>query len=84
MADENEAFDWQPIDDEIYAGKKIQAIKLYREASGVGLKEAKDAVEERQRELEKESPGRFAQKSGCMSILLLAGGAGVLLAKMLN
>jgi ribosomal protein L7/L12 len=27
------------------AGQKIEAIKLYRQASGVGLKEAKDAVE---------------------------------------
>ncbi|GAA2146117.1 ribosomal protein bL12 [Glycomyces algeriensis] len=26
-------------------GKKIQAIKVYRELTGVGLKEAKDAVE---------------------------------------
>lgn len=26
-------------------GKKIQAIKVYRERTGVGLKEAKDAVE---------------------------------------
>lgn len=26
-------------------GKKIQAIKVYREITGVGLKEAKDAVE---------------------------------------
>ena len=26
-------------------GKKIEAIKLYRESSGVGLKEAKDFVE---------------------------------------
>jgi ribosomal protein L7/L12 len=26
-------------------GKKIQAIKVYREVTGVGLKEAKDAVE---------------------------------------
>jgi ribosomal protein L7/L12 len=26
-------------------GNKIEAIKLYREATGVGLKEAKDAVE---------------------------------------
>lgn len=30
---------------EVAAGKKIQAIKTYREATGVGLKEAKDAVE---------------------------------------
>jgi hypothetical protein len=27
------------------AGNKIQAIKIYREATGVGLKEAKDAVD---------------------------------------
>jgi ribosomal protein L7/L12 len=26
-------------------GKKIEAIKLYREMTGLGLKEAKDAVE---------------------------------------
>ena len=31
------------------AGKKIQAIKLYRQSSGVGLKEAKDFIEEFQR-----------------------------------
>jgi len=30
-------------------GKKIEAIKLYRQASGVGLKEAKDFVEEVER-----------------------------------
>jgi hypothetical protein len=31
------------------AGKKIEAIKLYRQSSGVGLKEAKDFVEEVER-----------------------------------
>jgi Ribosomal protein L7/L12 C-terminal domain len=31
------------------AGRKIEAIKLYRQASGVGLKEAKDYVEEVER-----------------------------------
>jgi ribosomal protein L7/L12 len=30
-------------------GEKINAIKLYRQSSGVGLKEAKDAVEEMER-----------------------------------
>lgn len=30
---------------ELVAGRKIQAIKEYREATGAGLKEAKDAVE---------------------------------------
>lgn len=37
-------------DEEIWAllrsGQKIQAIKLYRERTGVGLKEAKDYVEQ--------------------------------------
>ena len=39
---------------ELLAGRKIHAIKAYREATGVGLKEAKDAVEllARQRGLE--------------------------------
>gem|GEM_PF-4816968 len=35
----------QAIAEEIAAGRKINAIKLYREATRVGLKEAKDAVE---------------------------------------
>ncbi|GAA1803315.1 hypothetical protein HC028_04860 [Planosporangium flavigriseum] len=30
---------------ELEAGRKIQAIKAYRDATGAGLKEAKDAVE---------------------------------------
>lgn len=33
------------IQSEIAAGRMISAIKLYREATGAGLKEAKDAVE---------------------------------------
>ena len=35
----------QAVIDEIKQGKKIQAIKLLREEKGVGLKEAKIAVE---------------------------------------
>ncbi len=33
------------VQEMVRRGKKIQAIKLYREHTGVGLKEAKDAVE---------------------------------------
>ncbi len=33
----------------IRQGKKIEAIKLYREQTGVGLKDAKDAVEDIER-----------------------------------
>ncbi len=39
------AGDDEDIRDFLRAGKKIQAIKVYRERYGVGLKQAKDAVE---------------------------------------
>lgn len=39
----------QPVLDALRHGKKIEAIKAYRMATGVGLKEAKDYVEELQR-----------------------------------
>lgn len=35
----------EAVKDAMRRGKKIEAIKLYRELKGVGLKEAKDAVE---------------------------------------
>jgi ribosomal protein L7/L12 len=39
------------IEQELRAGRKINAIKLYREAHNVGLKEAKDAIDEMERNL---------------------------------
>jgi ribosomal protein L7/L12 len=39
----------QAVAEALRNGAKIQAIKLYREATGVGLKEAKDFIEEVQR-----------------------------------
>ena len=51
--------DLRDIQESILAGRKIEAIKLYREYSGLGLKDAKDAVEELERKLRAESPGRF-------------------------
>ncbi len=36
----------QDIKQSIFAGRKIEAIKLYREETGLGLKESKDAVEQ--------------------------------------
>ena len=35
----------------IQAGKKIQAIKVYRDVTGAGLKDAKDAVESMERNM---------------------------------
>lgn len=41
---------WPPqVTDALQRGEKIQAIKHYREATGVSLKQAKDDVEEIQR-----------------------------------
>jgi hypothetical protein len=39
------------VEAELRLGRKIEAIKLYREATGLGLKEAKDAVEDMERSL---------------------------------
>ncbi|WP_280408724.1 ribosomal protein bL12 [Nocardia brasiliensis] len=43
------SFSWAEIDDLLVQGKKIQAIKRYRELTGAGLKDAKDAVEQHER-----------------------------------
>jgi len=62
----------QAIHAEILGERKISAIKLYREATGVGLKEAKDAVEDMEKDLRQRAPGKFARggkKSGCLSVV---------------
>lgn len=41
---------WMDIDAEIAAGRKLAAIKLLREATGLGLKDSKEAVEARMTE----------------------------------
>jgi ribosomal protein L7/L12 len=61
------------------AGKKIEAIKLYRETTGEGLKESKEFVEALQERLSAEDPERFAavqaKGSGCAtSMVVIASG----------
>jgi len=41
---------WMEIDAELDARKKIKAIKLLRETTGLGLRDSKEAVEARQRQ----------------------------------
>jgi len=58
----------------LFQGQKIEAIKLYREATNQGLKESKDAVEKMEAELRQRSPERFSAKTsgkGCAGVLLL-------------
>lgn len=63
----------QQIEKEIFAGRKISAIKLHREATGSGLAEAKNAVEDLEVDLRRQSPERFVggaqAKSGCLGVL---------------
>jgi len=58
----------------IYDGRKIEAIKLVREAAGYGLKEAKEFVEKLAAELYAKEPQKFAAapsaKSGCVGLVL--------------
>ncbi len=76
-----------PVRDQIAAalfrGAKIEAIKLHREATGSGLKEAKDAVEELEARLRATSPEKFSAapaKSGCGKAAALRAFAGVTVA----
>jgi hypothetical protein len=65
----------QAILEAIYAGapRKVEAIKLVREATGCGLKDAKDFVEKFSAELYAKEPEKFAKpptvsmefKGGC-------------------
>lgn len=64
------------VQQEIAAGRLINAIKLYREATGVGLKEAKEAVERMQASPMPVPPERGSLDASLESELsaLLAGG----------
>lgn len=56
--------DFERIQDLIFAGNKIGAIKAYRKTMGTDLAEAKTAVEEMTEELRENSPERFRSVSG--------------------
>lgn len=55
--------------------RKIEAIKLLREADGLGLKQAKEQVEELERQLAAADPSYRAKRSGCGVALLLISGS---------
>jgi hypothetical protein len=57
----------------VFGGRKIEAIKLYREATGAGLKEAKDFIEELEAELRRAAPEQFTAPpggKGCLGMAL--------------
>ena len=64
------------ISNAIYSGNKIEAIKLYRTATGKDLKDSKDAVEKLAAELEAKNPAMFAKQrrqSGSLATLVFWG-----------
>lgn len=61
-----------PVAESLFRGQKIEAIKLYRESHGGGLKEAKEAVELLERGLRETSPEKFTAASsslGCATCM---------------
>jgi hypothetical protein len=55
-------------------GNKIEAIKLYRDFTGLGLKDSKDAVEQLESSLRAKNPDQFVpppKAKGCLVVLLL-------------
>jgi hypothetical protein len=74
----------EAITQAIFSGKKIKAIKHYRTATNVGLKQAKEFVEALTKELRQEYPDRVPPPpKGCgtsvLALTLLLGLLGILL-----
>jgi ribosomal protein L7/L12 len=68
--------DIDEIEAALFAGERIQAIRLYRGATREGLKEAKDFIDALEAELRRTEPGRFtappAKGCGTTALILLA------------
>ncbi len=61
----------QEILTSIKSGQKIQAIKLYREQTGQGLKEAKEFIEELTKQLLEQNPDAIqSSKAGCGTMMI--------------
>lgn len=72
------------IRDAIFGGRKIEAIKLHREQTGLGLKESKAVVEKWEAELRTSSPDQFINTpgKGCLPMIVAAALAGAVLWRM--
>jgi len=79
----------EQIKAELRAGQKIAAIKRLREATGLGLAEAKTAVENLHAELHAKEPNVYPDPSaaggkGCLVLMVLIGVGVALLALLLR
>jgi len=69
--------DLASVEEAVRAGRMIEAIKLYREATGVGLAEAKAAVDRIAAEFapvafDERPPRPIQPSSGCLGLILAA------------
>jgi hypothetical protein len=73
--------DMDRINEALFAGKLIEAIKIYRAATRCDLKEAKDFIESLENRLRSEMPQRFTapqrkvvevRTGGCLLILVVS------------
>ena len=64
--------DLKRITDSLIAGNKIDAIKTYRKATGQGLKEAKEAIDDILESLASAHPDLLKKNSsGCAALIIL-------------
>jgi hypothetical protein len=76
MPDELTPEQTQQITNTLTSGRKLEAIKLYRDATGKGLKDSKDYVEALIPKLIEQDPEKYAslanQGKGCASVIVVA------------
>lgn len=71
------------LEQALFRGNKIEAIKIHRECTGLGLKESKDAIDSLEAELRTRSPEKFSaapRGKGCVGVLLFFVGVLVVFA----
>jgi ribosomal protein L7/L12 len=82
MPDELDDEQIQQVTDALAGGKKIQAIKIYREFTGKGLAEAKDFIDQLIPKLREQDPDKYAhlgeKSAGCASTILAGLGLAAL------
>lgn len=77
--------DRDDINEALFAGRKIEAIKIYREATGQGLLEAKEFIDKLADRLREKYPDRMpANSAGCGMAVLMLGAIGGILWRMVS
>ena len=63
---------WKQIDEHLFSGRKLHAIKLYRDWTECDLVDSKKTMESRELDLRQHFPLRFTEKkSGCLGSIVL-------------